>query len=328
MQVSMSEPKNDLNPPFSDLAGTIKEARRHRSVFQKAPLRSERLQQLYDLADELRSLMASNPVGEKPLPDGRSPMSKGDLLATILAGRDFDLLRPRLDEDTGSEVEDAEREANVRRHKETIKAQYDLWTSPKRLKELGFDASTIDMLNTENDAEQRAEMLHDLIEREIDLLEPPQWKLPKGLQHEDGLMWANVLDLNDKISAAYRKLPNLSTVRKDLAPNTKRLEGEQRIIDRRDGRIERANVAVKSLYKSLLKEVASINEQAFTYYGAKAEFDKLRGPAQSQEGVIVLTACIIAARKVGKGTTVYEQDLEIFREVRRAIRKGVSAGKF
>lgn len=79
---------------------------------------------------------------------------------------------------------------------------------------------------------------------------------------------------------------------------------------------------------SLLKEVAAINKQAFNYYGAADEYDRLRGPTQSQEGVIVLTACIVAAHKVGKGTTVYEQDPEIFREVRRIIREGVSAGKF
>lgn len=317
----MPNPEEDTGPPFADLIGVIKEARRHRSAFQKLPLRRERLRQLYTLLDHLFFLIAPDPDEEKPLPDGRSHMPVDDLLLTKLAGPDFDLLRSRFQHPTEPENDGDGRIDNIERQNATIQAFYDLWTSPKRLKAMGFDASTIDMLNTKNTPNQRAETLHDLINREIDLLDPYPWKLANGLQHDDGLMWANVLDLNDRISTAYSKLPNLSSVRNDIAPNTKKMESEQRIIDRSAVRIDRATGAAQSLYRSLLKEVASINRGAFAYYGAANEFDQLRGPAQSQEGAIVLTACIVAARKKRGGRLEYEQDPDLFRTVLRHVRR-------
>jgi len=316
----MSEPTNDFNPPFPDLVEAIKEARRHASAFQKAPLRREQLRQLYMLADKLRFLMASDPNGKKPLPDGRSPIPMDDLLVTKLAGPDFDPLRPRFDDATGPEHHDDERAANLQRHNETIKAHYDLWTDPRKLKELGLDAATIDMLRTKNNATERTKLLFDLVEREIDLLEPDPLELPNGLQWEEGLMWANVLELNEKLAKSAGRTPIPSTVSNSIPPATAKLESEKRIAERRPQRITRATKPIKKLYEALQGEAASISRQSFSYYGAAAEFDRLAGSAQSQDGVMALTACIVAARKVNRGRAVYEQDQEIFRAVLQHIR--------
>jgi hypothetical protein len=313
-------PKEDTGPPFTDLMGVIKEARRHRNAFQKLPLRKERLRQLYWLRDQLHFLTVSNPEGTKPMADGRSPIPLDDLLLTKAAGPDFDPLRPRNFHPTKSHHDDDERTANIERQYAIIRTHYDLWTNTQELKEIGFDASMIDMLNTENNPNQRSKLLFELIKREIDLLEPDPWILPEGLQYDKGLIWANVIELNEKISAAENTRPFLSAVRHDLAPNTEKLDSEKRIIDRSVTRLKLATGAANSLYMSLRKEIV-INRQAFDYYGAGHEFDQLRVPATSQEGVIVLTACIVAARKKRGGRLTYEQDSDLCRAVLRHVRK-------
>lgn len=324
----MSEHMNDFDPPFPDLVDEIKEARRHASAFQKAPLRRQQLQQLYRLADRLRFLLASDPDGRKPLPDGKSPMPMDDLLLTILAAPGYDPLRPRIDSKTGNKVKAHEHATNVQRHHDTIKDHYDLWTNSRKLKELGLHAAIIDMLKTSNNRTQRTELLYDLIQREIDLLEPDPLELPNGLQWEKGLMLAHVLELNEKLATSAGRTPIPSTVSKSIPPASAKLESETRIAKRRPRRITLATWAIKRLYEDLLQQSTSINKRAFTYYGARVAFDRLGGMEQSKEGAITLTACIVAARKVSKGRAVYEQDLEVFRAVHRHIRDCVSNGKF
>lgn len=330
MQVSMSEPTNDFNPPFPDLVETIKEARRHASAFQKAPLRREQLQQLYRLRDHLHFLIVSDPDGKKPLPDGRSPLPLNDLIMTKLASPDFSMQKVRHRIAAGRpEMDEAERAGHEQRHYDTIAEYYDDWTSPKKLKEMGLDAATIDMLKTGNSPLQRAKLLAELVEREIVLLDQKPWKRPDGLERLDELELDEARALDEELRVSLPNLSIPSTVSSSIPPATARLESEKRIAERRPQRIKRATDPIEKLYKALMDEGASISRQAFSYYGAAEEFDRLPGTGQSKEGVITLTACIIAARKTSKGRiAAYEQDAEIFRAVLRHIRECVATGQF
>src|SRR5690606_23623428 len=116
---------------------------------------------------------------------------------------------------------------------DTIKDHYDLWTNARKLKELGLHAAIIDMLKTSNNRMQRTKLLYDLIQREIDLLEPDPLKLPKGLQWKEGLMLANVLELNEKLSTSVGASSISSRVKANIPPNTLKLESEKRIAKRR-----------------------------------------------------------------------------------------------
>lgn len=325
----MSEPTNRFTPPLPDLVETIKEARRHASAFRGAPKRTKQLQQLYNLLDHLHFLVAADPDGRRPLPDGRSPMSLSELILTKLASPDFSMQKVRDRIAAGRpKMDDAERTAHEQRHYAVVATHYDYWTDPKWLADMGMDAATIDMLKTVNDPKDRTKLLVELIRRDADLLDQEPWKRPDGLERLHELKWYEAVALNEKLSQSLGQMSIPSTVRKRVPPASAKLKSEERITARRPGRIKRATAPLERLYKALFENVALISEQAFTYYGAKAEFDRLPGMAQSKEGVITLTACIVAARKVSRGLAVYDQDPELFRAVHRHLRDCVSTGKF
>lgn len=326
----MSGPTNDFKPPFPDLVDTIKEARRHAKAFQKAPLRREQLQQLYTLLEHLFFLVVSDPDGKKPLPDGRSPMSLSDLILTKLTSPDFSMTKVRDRIAAGRpKMGDAERAGHVQRHLDVVKAHYDYWTDPKWLAEKGMDAATIDMLNTGNNPIQRTKLLVELVKNDIKLLEQEPWERPDGLERLDELGLDKARALDDELRVSLPNLSIPSTVRRNIPPATAKLKSETRIAERRPQRIKRATDPIKELYKALLVEPASSKRQSFAYYGAAAEFDGLKNTAKTQDLVVALTACIIAARKTGKGRiAAYEQDAEIFRAVLRHVRDCVATGQF
>lgn len=327
---SMSEPKNDLKPPFPDLVDIIKEARRHAKAFQKAPLRRDQLQQLYNLLDHLFFLIVADPDGRKPLPDGRSPMSLSDLILTKLASPDFSMQKVRDRIAAGRpKMTPAEQAGHEQRHLDVIKAHYDCWTDPRWLAEKGMDAATIDMLKTGNSPIQRTELLVELVKNDIKLLEQEPWERPDGLERLHELEWYEARALDDELRISLPNLSIPSTVRRDIPPATAKLTSEKRIAERRPQRIKRATDPIKELYKALLEETKSCKRQSFAYYGAAAEFDELEVTAKTEDVVVALTACIVAARKTGKGRiAAYEQDAEIFRAVLRHIRECVATGQF
>ncbi|MFD1253158.1 hypothetical protein DEVEQU_01016 [Devosia equisanguinis] len=326
----MSDPKTDPKPPFFDLVDTIKEARRHAKAFQKAALRREQLQQLYTLLDHLRFLIVSDPEGKKPLPDGRSPMSLSDLILTKLASPDFSMQKVRDRIAAGRpKMGDAERAGHEQRHLDVVKAHYDYWTDPKWLAEMGMDAATIDMLKTGNSPIQRTKLLVELVKNDIKLLEQEPWQRPDGLERLHELKWYEARALDDELRISLPNLSIPSTVRRNIPPATAKLNSEKRIAERLPQRVERATDPVRELHNALLEEGASNKRQSFAYYGAAAEFDGLEVNAKIEDVVITLTACIVAARKTGKGRIAsYEQDAEIFRAVLRHIRECVATGQF
>lgn len=326
----MSEPKNDPKPPFPDLVDTIKEARRHAKAFQKAPLRREQLQQLYTLLDHLFFLIVADPNEKAPLLDGRSPMSLSDLILTKLAGPDFSMTKVRDRIAAGRpEMTAAERASHEQRHLDVVRAHYDYWTDPKWLAEKGMDAATIDMLKTGNSPSQRTALLVELVKHDIKLLEQEPWERPDGLDRLHELKWHEARALDDELRISLPNPSIPSTVRSNIPPATAKLKSEKRIADRRPQRIKRATDPIKKLYNALLAEAATHKRQSFAYYGAAAEFDRLEVNAKIEDVVATLTACIVAARKTGKGRiAAYEQDADIYRAVLGHIRKCVATGQF
>lgn len=325
----MSDPTASFNPPFPDLVETIKEARRHASAFRSAPKRREQLQQLYTLLSHMFFLIVPDPDGEKPLPDGRSPMSLSDLILTKLASPDFsmDKVRDRIAAGRPS-MGDAEKAGHLQRHLDVVSTYYDYWTDPKWLAQIGMDAGTIDMLKSGNSPLERTKLLIELVRRDIDLLEQEPWKRPDRVERLHELKWYEARALDDEMRLSLPNLVIPSTVRKNLPPASAKLESEKRIAKRRPERLQRATKPIKLLYKALLENPASITEHAFAYYGATAEFDRIDDAAKSKDRAIMLTACIVAARKVSRGRAVYQQDAEVFRAVLRFVRDGVATGKF
>lgn len=325
----MSDTATSFDPPFPDLVETIKEARRHASAFRSAQKRREQLQQLYTLLDHMFFLIVPDPDGEKPLPDGRSPMSLSDLLLTKLASPDFsmDKVRDRIAAGRPS-MDDTEKAGHVQRHLDLVSTHYDHWTDPKWLAQMGMDAGTIDMLKTGNSPLERTKLLVELVRRDIDLLEQEPWKRPDGVERLHELKWYEARALGDELRVSLPNLVIPSTVRKNLPPASAKLESEKRMAKRRPERVQRAGKPIKLLYKALLQTPASINEHAFAYYGAQAEFDRIEDKASPKDRAIMLTACIVAASKVSKGRAVYQQDAEVFRAVLRLVRDGVATGKF
>lgn len=296
----MSEHKNSERP-FPLLDETIKKARRHRSAFRKAPPRREQLEQLYSLVDKLHFLVAPDPDGEKPLPDGRTRLPLGDLLMTNLAYRRF------------QDLNGGTRAANVQRQYDAIKAHYDLWTDPRQLKEMGVHEGIIDMLNLVPNPRDRSKLLVDLLQRDIDLLDQEPLARPGGPRRD--WTWHEAQALGEQLHEWRRQMSIPSKVRSDLPPASSKLESEKRISERGPIRRHSSTKSLQELYEALFAERRAIKFETFDYYGAGTEFLRLRRQEQTPLGVLTLTACIMAARKIAAGRTVYEMDAEIFRAV-------------
>lgn len=296
----MSDPQNSERP-FPLLDETIKKARRHRSAFRKARPRREQLEQLYSLVDKLHFLVAPDPDGEKPLPDGRTPLPLDDLLMTNLAYRSF------------QDLNGGTRAVNVQRQYDAIKAHYDLWTDPRKLKEMGVHEAIIDMLKLVPDPKDRSKLLVELLQRDIYLLDQQPLERPDGPNRN--WTWHEAQALGEQLHLLRRQMSIPSKVRSDLPSASSKLESEKRIEARRPIRIHSSTKSFQELYEALLVKRRAIKFETFDYYGAGTEFPKLRRQEQTPLGVLTLTACIVAARKIAAGRTVYEMDAEIFRAV-------------